>query len=128
MKTDIECHACGAKVVKYSHNFNSGLAIALTKLKKIGGKSALKDLDLTVNQFNNFQKIQYWGLVEKYHEAGIWKITKDGDKFLAGGEISKKVLTFRGKRIAFGDEKTTIDKLRKEYLKKADYVKERKGI
>lgn len=127
MRKQIFCEHCGAKVFKYKHSLNSGLAIGLSKLQKKNKSCSLKELDLTVNQFNNFQKLQYWGFVEKDKSIpGNWLVTDQGNLFLAGMEFPKTVVTFRGKVVEYlTDKMITIHDLREAYKKKLEYINDR---
>lgn len=91
------CETCGAKLLSYKHKFNKGMAKGLMILHKKGGSAGLRDMtELSFNQKNNFQKIRYWGLIEK-GESGLWEITRHGINFLMNKVmIQKKVKTFRG--------------------------------
>jgi hypothetical protein len=84
------CPTCGAKIVRYRHTMNRGLVGGLVALAEAGGEASLADLGLTRNQVDNFQKLRYWGLVEKVHRddgtrvAGVWRVTLAGYRFLVG--------------------------------------------
>ena len=72
------------------------MASSLSKLMKHGA-AKLADLSLTTNQFNNFQKMQHWGLIEKDFPSG-WRITKAGIDFVKNKiEIPDWVQTYRNK-------------------------------
>jgi hypothetical protein len=59
---------------------------------------------------DNFQKLRYWGLVEKVHRedgtrvAGVWRVTREGYGFLAGGRVYRAVWTYRGEFECADDE------------------------
>jgi hypothetical protein len=59
-----------------------------------------EDCTFNKNQYNNFQKLRYFGLVAKVDEegkkrSGKWLITRRGAQFLAGMiDIPRKVLIF----------------------------------
>jgi len=80
-KEVLKCSECGAKMVKYLHVFNNALAVGLWRLYKSGKPINIKGLNLTRNQWDNFQKLRYWNLVEKYRDedgkrlGGVWDIT-----------------------------------------------------
>jgi hypothetical protein len=104
------CPTCGAKIVRYRHTMNRGLVGGLVALAEAGGEASLADLGLTRNQVDNFQKLRYWGLVEKVHRddgtrvAGVWRVTREGYKFLAGGRVYRAVWTYRGEFECADDE------------------------
>lgn len=128
MKEYSYCDHCGAKMIEYAHCFNSGLAIGLSRLAKAGGKAHLKSLGLTINQFNNFQKIQHWGLVIKSgDDSGVWEITEEGKKFLNGKKIPYKAITYRNTLRGFSPEKVDIFELRKKYQRRKDYLGQKEG-
>lgn len=124
-KPTLRCEHCGAKMVEYKHSLNAGLVIALKKLIVFGEPAALKELNLTINQFNNFQKLQYWGLVTKDKE-NLWEPTTTALNFFKGIPIPKSVWTYRGEFVRFGDDKTDIHTLRFEYRKKQDYISDQR--
>ena len=84
MKESKYCEHCKAKMVEYKHGFSKPLATGLWRLYKAGGTVNLKDLNLTRNQWDNFQKLRYWDLVAPaYRETGLrmsgcWYITPVG--------------------------------------------------
>lgn len=126
MKKSKVCECCGAKMVEYKHSLNVGLVIALKKLVHHGKPATLKELNLYVNQFNNFQKLQYWGLVDK-NENYEWVATKLANDFFNGYSIPKSVWTYRGKFIRADEKTVNIGELRIEYKKKLDYAREAKA-
>jgi hypothetical protein len=106
------------------------MAKALYKLFKMGGEAHLKDLDLTVNQFTNFQKMKYFGLVENIDDhgqrkRGVWKITDLGISFVHGrSQVPRSVYTYRGDVVERTDEHVYVWQLSKEYLTREDYLNE----
>lgn len=97
------CSACGAKIVMYRHGLSVPLVRGLDALASAGGGPVnLSQLDLTRNQWDNFQKLRYFGLVEQHavngrRKAGVWAITERGREFLAGRiTIRKTAITYRG--------------------------------
>jgi hypothetical protein len=105
------CPTCGASMKVHNQRLSKGLAKLLIQFK---GKvlelnrneiHLQKDLRLTNNQFGNFQKLRYHGLIAKVydketklHKGGYWLLTKKGNQFLKS-EIStaQSVFTFRNK-------------------------------
>lgn len=76
MKYTKKCECCWHKITAYTHNLSIPLVSALRQLvdhyertKKFANLQ--KDLVLTKNQYNNFQKLQYFGLV---HRESSWRI------------------------------------------------------
>jgi len=88
---------------------NAQMATALCKLAEAGGRANLNELGLTRNQWDNFQKMRYFDLVEYGYkddgsrDSGVWCITEPrGYKFLAGKiMIPKRVETYRGQRVKY---------------------------
>ncbi len=98
MKYQKECECCGHVITAYSHHLNKPLVQALKQLvvwyedtKKPANLQA--NLNLSKNQYNNFQKLQYFGLVQRTEKG--WYPTDIGFQFIYG-EISvyNKVATF----------------------------------
>lgn len=94
------CPCCGQKIVTYKHKLNKVLVSGLNKLSKHGGYSKLRDLDLTISEFNNFQKLQYFGLVQKYPNRE-WGITESGKNFLEGNSTAPSFVTTKQKKLSY---------------------------
>ncbi len=124
------CEHCGAKTVEYKHTFSESLAVGLFKLYSAGGGPInLKDLSLTRNQWDNFQKLRYWQLVgQSYRKdgtrmSGYWHITSVGKIFIESGYgVYKSVWTYRGDPVRFeGDTIFFNDIHSPVYMKREDY-------
>ncbi len=95
------CEYCGACIESYKHRLSKGLVSSLydfaLKVKNSGNKvQHLSDIGLNNNQFNNFQKLRYFELVEKSDKAGEWTITQKGRLFMAGQiGVESYAITFR---------------------------------
>jgi hypothetical protein len=97
------CPHCGASLKIWRHSLSKGLVdtlIDFIKAVKKKGKNSIhlqEDISLTKNQYNNFQKLHYFGLVAKDDKnPGHWLITRWGGEFLRGErKIEKFALTFR---------------------------------
>ena len=89
-------------VTAYTHNLNAQMVQALEQVvdyywKKGIGCNLQKDITLTKNQYNNFQKLQYFGLVVNTEKG--WTPTRLGSSFLTGDSaVQNPVATF-GKEI-----------------------------
>lgn len=112
------CQCCGQPIMKHKHYFNKSLAdILLNVSNKYGSNTPFhlqKGLSLTKNQYNNFQKLQYWGLVEKcfvsgQRQSGYWKLTEDVMGILNGERIPSYVSTFNNKVVEVSAETTTLN-------------------
>ncbi len=97
---------CQRPYMKNKHGFSKALAQILLKVardwKEGAGFHLQKDLALTVNQNANFQKLQYWRLVEKHYEngkrrGGYWHLTHNAQYVLDGHAIHKTVTTFNNR-------------------------------
>ena len=126
------CECCGAKIVEYKHVLNQGLVKALFELSKHKMPMPLTDIDITRNQWTNFQKLRYLGLAEKeLHEdgsgTGRWFVTTAGREFINNGVPIKTVAwSFRGNPVRLdGPEVLFEDIINREYRRKRDYVKDR---
>jgi hypothetical protein len=91
----IKCSFCGASKKVYKHNLSIGLVETLKKVglaiktKGVNDIHLQKETDLTNNQYNNFQKLRYFGLVHHVKKngkimSGRWLITRTGWLFLRG--------------------------------------------
>jgi len=95
-----ECGECGHKTRLYAHVINKPMVSALAQgYVKKKPFNLQQDLKLTKNQYNNFQKLQYFDLVEKVVGTTNWTVTERGKLFLRGEiTIENKAFTF-GKRV-----------------------------
>lgn len=122
------CNHCGAKIVKYWHRLNKPLCAAMIRIYKKAGLRAVKISDLlTHNQVCNFQKLKYWGLVDKLSDnegkGGTWKLTPTAERFIKGElALPIRVQTFRGKVEEVDEEKILISKIIEGYQYRYEYV------
>ena len=101
------CPHCGQAIMKNRHSFHRTLGHTLLKVAdKFGSNQPFhlqRDIDLTRNEYNNFQKLRYWGLAEKKYALGIrqsgyWILTPLVYKFIRGeAKIPRSVTTFNNK-------------------------------
>jgi len=116
MDDEIYCECCGALMKKYWHSLSRGLVDTfrefVTTVKRKGRNEIHLQEDMTMsnNEYNNFQKLRYWGLVhhadKENLKSGKWLVTRLGGQFIRGEiEIPKKVQTFRN-RITDKSEET----------------------
>lgn len=117
------CDCCGARLVEYKHVLNAGLVDAFVELSKHAEPTALTELDITRNQWTNFQKLRYWGLVENT-DKGTWFVTKFGHYWMEGRvDVQREVWTFRGNRVRFSSNWVSFsDVYDSAYRKRDDYV------
>ena len=126
------CECCGAKIVEYKHILNKGLVQALYELAKHKTPVPLTDLDITRNQWTNFQKLRYFGLAEKElcnngAGTGRWFVTTIGREFILNGlAVPTIAWTFRGQTTRLeGPDGLFTDIFNRDYRRKPDYVKDR---
>jgi len=101
------CPHCGEIKTAYVHHLNEPLVYALRQL--VDYYNAVKkeanlqdDLNLTKNQYNNFQKLQYFGLVKRIPNG--WLPTSIGIGFIEGDcRVYNRVITFDDKVLGPGD-------------------------
>ena len=117
------CECCGHRITMYRHNLNKQLVDWLIQLalyvQKHGKWANLqKDLELTVNQYNNFQKLQYFDLVRRIPSG--WMITRKWLAFIKWEcWVFKNVATF-GKDMVSDDDPIWYDW--NEYKREIVYV------
>lgn len=122
------CPHCGASMNEHRHTISKALINGLRKLHAQRRRTNLKLLGLTRNEWDNFQKLRYWGLVYQVEvdgkrQNGVWWLTQKGANFLSGAvAIPKHVWTYRGERVRYegkvvfvGDVETTTYRKRKDY-------------
>ena len=121
-----KCPCCGANMIPNKQGLTKGLVNILIKFKRAMLESqspefnklhAQRDVNFTKNEYNNFQKLRYFGLVAKckdkngVRESGYWLLTRNGNKFCKG-EITmpKFVITFRNTILEKSDERIDVKK------------------
>lgn len=130
MKHKQLCPHCQAAMVEYRHSLSVGLVQGLIRLAESGakGEKNLRDLHLTRTQWDNFQKLRYWGLVEKVGErrkGGVWRITRKGWDFLAFKcPIQRVVVTYRGEAQRFEGPLAFVHEIVEGYQYRGDYADE----
>tara|TARA_R110001606_G_scaffold397588_1_gene574508 strand:+ start:122 stop:658 length:537 start_codon:yes stop_codon:yes gene_type:complete len=116
------CPCCGANLNGRDERISKGIIVNLVKFREQALKSIMlrnlnkvhlaQDLNLTNNQYNNFQKLRYHGLIAHYknpitkeYESGHWLLTKRGNRFAKNEiAISKKVVIWRNKIVERSEE------------------------
>lgn len=122
------CEHCGAKTVEYKFTFNKGLARCLWLMGPYKEGVEISTLDMTTSMWTNFQKLRYWGLIEKVEggnqrKGGFWKITESGLSFLRGKfKIQKTAITRRNEVIGFSGEMIGYGEVTGGYLYRQDYI------
>lgn len=107
------CPCCGRFSKMYRRQINSGVAIQLIKLYRLGGASEYIHASLLINKgvsgAGDLTKAKYWGLIQsKTHtpsekkSSGYWKLTEMGIDFVKHDvEIKKCALVFDDNVIGF---------------------------
>lgn len=90
MKYQEKCPHCGHTKTAFIHKLNKPLVKALRQLVDFYGENGSgcnlqRDLNLTKNQYNNFQKLQYFDLVFKCPEG--WFPSAYGMSFILGSSM-----------------------------------------
>lgn len=98
-----KCHACGTKLKKYKHNLSPALVDTLLRFTIVHHNLNKEDTHLIKNcnfnsyQNSNFQKLKYFGLVEKGEVSGTWLLTKKGMYFTQNiSPCEQYAITFKG--------------------------------
>ena len=79
------CPCCGHKTVVYKHKLNEVLVAGLKALHAAGGSATVRELSEAGAPYSvtaNFQKLRYFGLVEKH--GRVYSLTSLGSGFLTG--------------------------------------------
>lgn len=115
------CPMCLRPIMKHTHSFNKPMASMLIKTAaqfKEGEPFHLqKDLPwLTRNQYNNFQKLRYWGVVKKHYEngkrkGGYWVLTERAGEILRGSTFPGRLQTFNNSVVWTSPDLTILHKI-----------------
>jgi hypothetical protein len=96
------CTSCGAKLNGRWERLTPGIVRSLIKMWHVvyatneNRVHLQRQCDFTKNEYNNFQKLRYFGLVAKTGTAGCWLITRRGGHFIHGSEtVNARLLIFR---------------------------------
>jgi hypothetical protein len=118
------CEFCGAKIVYYVHRLNKPLCSAMIKIYSKYKFSPCKiSEELSHAQVCNFQKLKYWGFVEKTKSEGYWVLTPLAEAFIKSqAPMYNKVKTFRGNRVTFEGECIYVHEIIEGYQWRQDYV------
>ena len=127
------CEYCGAKIVQYKHGLSKSLMRVLYRIiKDCNGEVGIfefKNIKLSYNEGSNFQKLRYWGLIEKVGDdegkGGTWMLTQTGLSF-ACGELSlqKFAKTYRGELVCHEGEDVKIEDITGGWKWRIDYARE----
>ena len=93
-----ECTCCGKRVNYVEETITKVMIQGLIKLYHFGGSAKIAHLNLSNTLYNNFQKLQYFGLIMVSGKS-VWTITELGKRFLRGEEPCPHKVFRRGKLI-----------------------------
>lgn len=102
MKYHKMCECCGHKISAYTHSLNKPLVQSLKAVvehyERTGKACNLQQhLNLTKNQYNNFQKLQYFDFVVNTQSG--WFPKQRGKDFIYGKIVVKVPVATFGKQI-----------------------------
>lgn len=128
-----KCPHCGASMNEHLHALSKGIVAGLVALIGAGGEANLRTLHLTRNQWDNFQKLRYWDLVEQVavdgvRQRGVWKVTKNGRAFARGAiAVQRRAWTYRGVTQRFEGESMSIGDVDARYKHRPEYQADAKA-
>lgn len=125
------CIHCGASMMEHRHSISIAMIVGLEMISKFELNVNIKELGLTRNQWDNFQKLRYWGLVRKFYDSdgnrlgGHWTCTAKGRDFLAGKiKIPRVVWTYRGEFVRAEEEAAYVFEIDQGYKIREEYADE----
>ncbi len=108
------CPHCGQSVMQNKQIFTKALGEILLTLacKYPYGKPFhfANDFNLTKSQYNNAQKLRYWGLIKKHYdnngkrEGGYWELTSLVRYFVQGSSLPRVKWTFNNTVVSASDD------------------------
>ena len=130
------CPHCGAPMVEYKHGLSKGLCRSLARVAlrfKDTEPHDINDMGMDYNHRCNFQKLQYWELIERVGDpdskGGLWRITDKGMEFLKGNiSVPRFVWTYRGQVVRFEGEDRGIAQIADGWKYRPDYARESNPI
>ena len=130
--TEKYCEHCGAKMVEYKHGLSKKLCRALAMVVTRSNSTEpqeIREMGLDYSHRCNFQKLRYWGLVEKIGDkdskGGLWRVTERGMAFVMG-KIScpRFAWTYRGDVVRHEGEPINITDISGGWKYRIDYARE----
>lgn len=128
------CPSCGGKLEGRWESLTRGLCFTLLKFYTATTSTGSNHLHvrtieaLNKTEFANFQKLRYFGLVQKSEQSGYWSITYSGFEFLRGRKDKpKKVYVFRNRVKEVDEQRVYLKDILSDsdiafWLSRADYV------
>lgn len=121
----VYCPCCGQKAKVYSRKLNSTIAHGLIHIDKYFKQNPHTEWVHMLNLFtrlricktNEGALLAHWGLIEAKEgekedgnpHVGLWKITENGKKFVAGRLLMpEKVILYDGRVLGFSEKKAHI--------------------
>jgi hypothetical protein len=96
------CSTCGANLSGRWERLTPGIVRSLIKMWLVvvandrNSVHVSTECGFTTTEYNNFQKLRYFGLVAKTGVSGYWLITRRGGRFIHGREtVNERLLIFR---------------------------------
>ena len=110
------CKCCGHRINPRKESLSRGLVDTLiifgraVKRREKNEIHLQDEVELNKNQYNNFQKLRYHGLVAKVKDqVGCWLLTRNGLAFLRGEKsIAKEIQVENNMIVEYGDKEVTI--------------------
>jgi len=132
-ESDRRCPHCGSSVQEHRHRLNRPLVEALERVAReaeyLPKPVHISKLGLNHGQLANFQKLQYWGLVEAYvtpenkRRRGWWAVTIHGLNFLFGRtSVPRNVWTLHSKRQRFEGTSESVGSIIEGFELRGDYA------
>lgn len=118
------CPACKQRLPQvFKHTLSRGLISGLWKLYHAGKAAGIGELDLTNNEFANFQKLRYFDLTVSM--GGQWSVSQRGFLFLGNRlEIERAVFTRNGRVVERSEVKIRVVDVDEGWMTKLDYARE----
>jgi hypothetical protein len=111
------CPYCAQAIMSHRHNLSKALCeVLLTAACKYGPDQPFhlqRDLNLTKSEYNNWQKLRYWGLVKKTYtsgkrDGGFWQFTGLVHAFLNGRMLPRTKTTFNNEVLEESEDKVSL--------------------
>ena len=99
------CTHCHQKIRERWESLSRGLIKDLVLIGEARDRKGIneihlqKDLTLSKNEYNNCQKLRYFGLIAKTDKPGYWLLTRLGSNFLYNNEFIPKKKFIRNNRV-----------------------------
>ena len=123
------CPCCGASMEIHRHRLSKGLVTSLVKFRRAVVENNCNEihvqskLKFTNNEYCNFQKLRYHGLIAKVKDketgerkSGVWLLTRRGNQFCKSEITAPEwIETFRNRIVERSVAKVSIS-----YILKSD--------